>query len=79
MRGYLGARRVCSIRGRGAQDKMPVFSMLKRGDKVYNQNRSELFYGGIIADNKRKNLLSIPMDLGVMMGLLITVIRDITE
>ncbi len=80
---YFGARRVCGIRGCGARDKMPVFGMLKRGDRVYNQNRSELFYGRIIADNKRKNrylnLLSIPMDLGIMMGLLITAIRDITE
>jgi transposase len=34
---YFGARRVRGIRGRGAQGKIPVFGMLKRGDKVYTQ------------------------------------------
>jgi len=32
---YFGARRVRGIRGRGAKGKIPVFGMLKRGDKVY--------------------------------------------
>ncbi len=34
---YFGARRVRGIRGRGARGKIPVFGMLKRGDKVYTQ------------------------------------------
>jgi transposase len=34
---YFGARRVKGIRGRGAKGKIPVFGMLKRGDKVYTQ------------------------------------------
>ena len=34
---YSGARRVRGIRGRGAKGKIPVFGMLKRGDKVYTQ------------------------------------------
>jgi len=34
---YFGARRVRGIRGRGAKGKIPVFGMLKRGDKVYTQ------------------------------------------
>lgn len=34
---YFGARRVHGIRGRGAKGKIPVFGMLKRGDKVYTQ------------------------------------------
>jgi len=34
---YFGARRVRGIRGRGAQGKIPVFGMLKRGEKVYTQ------------------------------------------
>lgn len=34
---YFGARRVRSVRGRGAKGKTPVFGMLKRGDKVYTQ------------------------------------------
>ena len=34
---YFGARRVRGIRGRGAKGKVPVFGMLKRGDKVYTQ------------------------------------------
>ena len=32
---YFGARRVRGIRGRGAKGKIPVFGMLKRGDRVY--------------------------------------------
>lgn len=34
---YFGARRVRGIRGRGAKGKIPVFGMLKRGDKVFTQ------------------------------------------
>ncbi len=34
---YFGARRVRGIQGRGAKGKIPVFGMLKRGDKVYTQ------------------------------------------
>jgi transposase len=34
---YFGARRVRGRRGRGARGKIPVFGMLKRGDKVYTQ------------------------------------------
>jgi transposase len=34
---YFGARRVRGIRGRGARGKIPVFGMLKPGDKVYTQ------------------------------------------
>ena len=34
---YFGARRVRGIRGRGARGKIPVFGMLKQGDKVYTQ------------------------------------------
>ncbi|MDR0801239.1 IS1595 family transposase [Fluviicola sp.] len=34
---YFGARRVRGKRGRGARGKIPVFGMLKRGDKVYTQ------------------------------------------
>ena len=34
---YFGARRVRGVRGRGARGKIPVFGMLKRGDKVYTQ------------------------------------------
>jgi transposase len=34
---YFGARRVRGVRGRGAKGKVPVFGMLKRGDKVYTQ------------------------------------------
>jgi transposase len=34
---YFGARRVRGIRGREAKGKIPVFGMLKRGDKVYTQ------------------------------------------
>ncbi len=34
---YFGARRVRGIRGREAKGKVPVFGMLKRGDKVYTQ------------------------------------------
>ena len=34
---YFGARRVRGIRGRGARGKIPVFGILKRGDKVYTQ------------------------------------------
>ena len=34
---YFGARRVGGKRGRGAKGKIPVFGMLKRGDKVYTQ------------------------------------------
>ena len=34
---YFGARRVRGKRGRGAQGKIPVFGMLKRGDKVYTK------------------------------------------
>jgi len=34
---YFGARRVKGIRGRGAKGKIPVFGVLKRGDKVYTQ------------------------------------------
>lgn len=34
---YFGARRVRGKRGRGAKGKIPVFGMLKRGDKVYTQ------------------------------------------
>ena len=34
---YFGASRVSGIRGRGAKGKIPVFAMLKRGDKVYTQ------------------------------------------
>ena len=32
---YFGARRFRGVRGRGAKGKMPVFGMLKRGDKVH--------------------------------------------
>ena len=41
---YFGARRVRRIRGRGAKGKIPVFGMLKRGDKVYTQIE-KLLYG----------------------------------
>jgi transposase len=34
---YFGARRVRGVRGRGARGKIPVFCILKRGDKVYTQ------------------------------------------
>ena len=34
---YFGAKRVKGKRGRGANGKIPVFGMLKRGDKVYTQ------------------------------------------
>lgn len=34
---YFGARRVKGKRGRGANGKIPVFGMLKRGDNVYTQ------------------------------------------
>jgi transposase len=34
---YFGAKRVRGVRGRGAKGKVPVFGMLKRGDKVYTQ------------------------------------------
>jgi transposase len=34
---YFGARRVKGKRGRGAGGKIPVFGMLKRGEKVYTQ------------------------------------------
>ena len=34
---YFGARRVRGIWGRGARGKIPVFGMLKRGDKAYTQ------------------------------------------
>ena len=34
---YFGARRVKGIRGCGAREKMPVFEILKRDDKVYTQ------------------------------------------
>ena len=34
---YFGARRIRGVRGRGAKGKVPVFGMLKRGDKVYTQ------------------------------------------
>ena len=34
---YFGARRVRGIRGRGARGKIPVFGMLKRGERVYTQ------------------------------------------
>ena len=34
---YFGARRVRGKRGRGARGKIPVFGMLKRGEKVYTQ------------------------------------------
>ena len=34
---YFGARHVRGIRVRGAKGKIPVFVMLKRGDKVYTQ------------------------------------------
>lgn len=34
---YFGSRRVRGKRGRGAGGKIPVFGMLKRGDKVYTQ------------------------------------------
>ena len=40
---YFGARRVRGIRGRGARGKIPVFGMLKQGDKVYTQI-VKLFY-----------------------------------
>ena len=32
---YFGARRVRGKRGRGAASKMPMFGLLKRGDKVF--------------------------------------------
>jgi transposase len=34
---YFGARRVRGMRGRGAKGKIPVFGMLKRGERVYTQ------------------------------------------
>jgi len=34
---YFGTKRIKGIRGRGAKGKIPVFGMLKRGDKVYTQ------------------------------------------
>ena len=34
---YFGARRIRGKRGRGAGGKIPVFGMLKRGEKVYTQ------------------------------------------
>lgn len=34
---YFGARHVRGIRGRATKGKIPVFGMLKRGDKVYTQ------------------------------------------
>jgi len=34
---YFGARSMKGVRGRGAKGKVPVFGMLKRGDKVYTQ------------------------------------------
>jgi len=34
---YFGTRRVRGIRGRGAKGKIPVFGMLKRGERVYTQ------------------------------------------
>ena len=34
---YFGARRVRGKRGRGAGGKIPVFGILKKGDKVYTQ------------------------------------------
>ena len=34
---FFGARRVRGKRGRGAGGKIPVFGMLKRGDRVYTQ------------------------------------------
>jgi len=34
---YFGARQVRRIRGREAKGKIPVFGMLKRGEKVYTQ------------------------------------------
>jgi len=41
---YFGARRVRGIKGRGARGKIPVFGMLKRGDKVYTQIVKKLLY-----------------------------------
>ena len=55
---YFGASRVKGKRGRGAKGKIPVFGMLKRGDKVYTQivkncSISELL--PIIEDKSDKN------------------------
>jgi len=40
---YFGAKRVKRKRGRGAIEKIKVFEMLKRGDKIYTQIVSNSF------------------------------------
>jgi len=35
---YFGARRVCGKRGRGANGKVIVFGLLKRGEKIYAES-----------------------------------------
>jgi transposase len=51
---YFGPRRVRGKRGRGAEGKIPVFGMLKCGDKVYTQ---------IISDCSASELLPIIEEL----------------
>ncbi len=47
---YFGAIRVKRKRGRGANNKTPVFGLLQRGDKIYTE---------IVPDCARKTLQSI--------------------
>jgi len=47
---YFGARRIKGKRGRGASGKTPVFGILQRGGKVYNE---------IVPDCARKILQAI--------------------
>ena len=72
---YFGARRV-GLRGRGAKDKIPVFGMLKRGDKVYTPVVTNCSMSELMPIIKGKEYY-IPMVLRRTMDWLIMAIKSI--
>jgi transposase len=77
---FFGARRVRGKRGRGAAGKIPVFGMLKRGERVYTQivkNCSVRELLPIIRGKADTDELSTPMVFGHMTDWLIMDIKSI--
>jgi len=50
---YFGPKRIRGKRGRGAASKIPVFGIIKRGDKVFTRIVRQLFERGTYAHHQR--------------------------
>lgn len=50
---YFGPKRFRGKRGRGAASKIPVFGIIKRGDKVFTKIVNKLWEGRALAYNQR--------------------------